>query len=180
MNKGCMEAGTQQHELHCSRSTWLWSRTEGLVCQEQDWVPRTTFPRVTSLAGWLAWPLPSGTGCCVLIRCKLLYRGWINNTVLLYSMGDHIHYPVMNIMENRILKKAGKKKRYLMDTDCVPAYNASVDVQNSLSLIVIFQTELLDQENHYSKWSAAMGSACGIHSRLCHVPHLPRAGPAVK
>ena len=60
--------------------------------------------------GWQAWwqvdyirPLPSGTGqCCVLTRCKLLYRGWMNNTVLLYSMGDHIHYPVMNIMENRI------------------------------------------------------------------------------
>ena len=60
--------------------------------------------------GWQAWwqvdyirPLPSGTGqCCVLIRCKLLYRGWINNTVLLNNVGDHIHYPVMNIMENRI------------------------------------------------------------------------------
>ena len=68
----------------------------------------------------------------------------MNNTVLLYSMGDHIHYPVMNIMENRIFKKLEKKKRYLLWIWIVfPAYNASVDVQNSLSLIVIFQTELL-------------------------------------
>ena len=29
-------------------------------------------------------------------RCKLLYIGWINNKVLLYSTGNYIHYPVIN------------------------------------------------------------------------------------
>ena len=28
--------------------------------------------------------------------CKLLYKGWINNKVLLYSTGNYIQYPVIN------------------------------------------------------------------------------------
>ena len=31
-----------------------------------------------------------------LCRCKLLYIGWINNKVLLYSTGNYILYPVIN------------------------------------------------------------------------------------
>ena len=29
-------------------------------------------------------------------RCKLLYREWINNKVLLYSTGNYSQYPVIN------------------------------------------------------------------------------------
>ena len=29
-------------------------------------------------------------------KCKLLYIGWINNKVLLYSIGKYIQYPVIN------------------------------------------------------------------------------------
>ena len=29
-------------------------------------------------------------------RCKLLYIEWINNKVLLYSIGNYIQYPVVN------------------------------------------------------------------------------------
>ena len=29
-------------------------------------------------------------------RCKLVYLGWINNKVLLYSTGSYIQYPVIN------------------------------------------------------------------------------------
>ena len=29
-------------------------------------------------------------------RCKLLYREWINNKILLYSTGNYIQYPVIN------------------------------------------------------------------------------------
>ena len=29
-------------------------------------------------------------------RCKLLYRKWINNNVLLHSTGNYIQYPVIN------------------------------------------------------------------------------------
>ena len=29
-------------------------------------------------------------------RCKLLYIEWINNKVLLYSIGNYIQYPVIN------------------------------------------------------------------------------------
>ena len=31
-----------------------------------------------------------------ICRCKLLYREWINNKVLLYSTGNYIQYPVIN------------------------------------------------------------------------------------
>ena len=29
-------------------------------------------------------------------RCELLYTGWINNKVLLYSTGNYSQYPVIN------------------------------------------------------------------------------------
>ena len=29
-------------------------------------------------------------------RCKLLYREWINNKVLLYNTGNYFQYPVIN------------------------------------------------------------------------------------
>ena len=29
-------------------------------------------------------------------RCKLVYTGWINNKVPLYSTGNYIQYPVIN------------------------------------------------------------------------------------
>ena len=29
-------------------------------------------------------------------RCELLYIGWINNKVLLYSTGNYIQYPMIN------------------------------------------------------------------------------------
>ena len=31
-----------------------------------------------------------------VIRCKLLYREWINNKVLVYSAGNYIQYPLIN------------------------------------------------------------------------------------
>ena len=37
-------------------------------------------------------------------RCKLLYIGCINNKVLLYSTGNYIQYPVINIMEKNMKK----------------------------------------------------------------------------
>ena len=35
-------------------------------------------------------------------RCKLLYVGWINNKVLLYSMGNYIQHPMINQMKNNM------------------------------------------------------------------------------
>ena len=32
-----------------------------------------------------------------MTRCKLVYREWINNKVLLYSIGNCIPYPVINL-----------------------------------------------------------------------------------
>ena len=32
----------------------------------------------------------------VISRCKLVFIGWINNKVLLYSTGSYIQYPVIN------------------------------------------------------------------------------------
>ena len=37
-------------------------------------------------------------------RCKLVYIGWINNKVLLYSPGNYIQYPVVNHNEKEYLK----------------------------------------------------------------------------
>ena len=36
-------------------------------------------------------------------RCKLVYTGWINNKVLLYSTGDYIQYPVINQNEKEYI-----------------------------------------------------------------------------
>ena len=44
-------------------------------------------------------------------RCNLVYTGWINNKVLLYSTGNYIQYPVTN--------NNGKeyKKEYIYKTE---------------------------------------------------------------
>ena len=41
---------------------------------------------------------------CGNSRYKLLYVGWINNKVLLYSRGNYIQYPVVNRNEKEYLK----------------------------------------------------------------------------
>ena len=38
-------------------------------------------------------------------RCKLIYRGWINNKNLLYSPGNYIQYPVINHNGKEYLKR---------------------------------------------------------------------------
>ena len=38
-------------------------------------------------------------------RCKLLYIEWINNKVLLYSMGNYIRYAVISRDENEYKKR---------------------------------------------------------------------------
>ena len=38
-------------------------------------------------------------------RCKLLYIGWINNEVLLYSTGNYIQNPVINHNGKEYIKK---------------------------------------------------------------------------
>ena len=40
-----------------------------------------------------------------VIRCKLLYIGWINNKFLLYSTGKYIQYPVINHNGKEYFKK---------------------------------------------------------------------------
>ena len=48
-------------------------------------------------------------------KCKLLNIGWINNKVLLYSLGDYIQYPV--------IKNNGKenKKECITESICYTA-----------------------------------------------------------
>ena len=45
-------------------------------------------PKVRGIEGW-DWEFG-------IDRCKLVYIGWINNKVLLYSTGNYIQYPVIN------------------------------------------------------------------------------------
>ena len=47
-------------------------------------------------------------------RCKLLYTGWLNNKVLLYSTGNYIQYPVIN----------HNGKEY--EKECIYMYNESL------------------------------------------------------
>ena len=47
-------------------------------------------------------------------RCKLLYTGWLNNKVLLYTTGNDVQYPVINhngkeYFKNKIKFKKSKK-----------------------------------------------------------------------
>ena len=52
--------------------------------RETDWLPRGR-----GGGGGMVWEFG-------ISRCKLLYIGWINNKVLLYSTGNYIQYPVIN------------------------------------------------------------------------------------
>ena len=52
----------------------------------QTWKPDLQLPRGRRNGGW-------ELGISI---CKLLYIGWINNKVLLYSTGKYIQYPVIN------------------------------------------------------------------------------------
>ena len=38
-------------------------------------------------------------------RCELLYLGWMNNKVLLYSTGNYIQYPMINYNEKQYEKE---------------------------------------------------------------------------
>ena len=48
--------------------------------------------------GWMDWEFG-------ISRCKLLYREWINNKVLLCSTGTYIQYPVINHNGKRYKKE---------------------------------------------------------------------------
>ena len=52
---------------------------------EQTW----WLPRGRGGGGGMDWELG-------ISRCKLIYREWINNKVILYSTGSYIQYPVIN------------------------------------------------------------------------------------
>ena len=41
----------------------------------------------------------------MISRCKLLYMGWVNNKVLLYSTGNYIQYPMMNHNRKEYVKE---------------------------------------------------------------------------
>ena len=43
-------------------------------------------------------------------RCKLLYREWVNNKVLVYSAGNYIQYPLINC-NGKEFKKLGIEKK---------------------------------------------------------------------
>ena len=54
-----------------------WPREQTRGCQERE-----------SKEG-LGWELGNN-------RCKILYLGWINNKIPLYSTGNYIQYPIRN------------------------------------------------------------------------------------
>ena len=61
-------------------------REQTCGCQERTdlWLPRGRRDR-----GEMDWEFG-------ISRCKLLYIGWINDKVLLYSTGNYVQYSVIN------------------------------------------------------------------------------------
>ena len=76
--------------------TYMWNpkySTKELICETE---PDLQTQR-TDL--WLPTGRVGGRGRdweLGISRCKLLYIGWINNKVLLYSTGNYFQYPVIN------------------------------------------------------------------------------------
>ena len=66
-----MNLSTKQKQTHRHREQNLW------------------LPRGMEGGGGMDWEFG-------ISRCKLLYREWINNKVLLYSTGSYIQCPVIN------------------------------------------------------------------------------------
>ena len=60
-------------------------------------------------------------------RCKLLYRGWINNKFLLYSIGNYIQYPAIN--------HNGKENE--KESICI-AESLSCIAEMSITLLIIY------------------------------------------
>lgn len=46
-------------------------------------------------------------------RCRLLYMGWINSKVLLYSTGDYSQYPMISHSVKEHLKRQGGEAVYM-------------------------------------------------------------------
>ena len=54
--------------------------------------------------GWEAWigRLGGMDWEVGISRCKLLYMGWISSEVLLYSTGNYVQYPTVNLIETNM------------------------------------------------------------------------------
>ena len=60
-------------------------------------------------------------------RCKLLYRGWINDKFLLCSTGNYIQYPVINHNE----------KEYEKECICITE-SLSCIAEMNITLLIIY------------------------------------------
>ena len=60
------------------------TETDSQIQKTDLWLPRRRGTR-----GGMDWEFG-------VSRCKLVYIGWVNNKVLLYSTGNYIQYPVIN------------------------------------------------------------------------------------
>ena len=76
--------------------TYMWNlkydTNEPIYETETDsWTQRTDLwlPRGRGCGGGMEWEFG-------ISRCKLVYIGWINNKVLLYSTGNYIQCPEIN------------------------------------------------------------------------------------
>ena len=88
------------------------SKLQELVMDREAWcsaVHGVTKSR-TRLSNWTELSRRSGGGRGLnwdfgISRCKLLYRGWINNKVLLYSTGNYIQYLMINHLRKECKKE---------------------------------------------------------------------------
>ena len=75
------------------------SRQHGTSTETDSWTEyRLVVAQVEDFGGGIEWEVR-------LSRCKLLYREWINNKVLLYSTETYMQYPTINHNGREYLKR---------------------------------------------------------------------------
>ena len=101
-------------------------------------------------------------------RCKLIYIGWINNKVLLYSTGNYIPYPVINHKGNHI--EALDLELEDMDSTLPTPMSYESWANKSLWAIVHefinLGPQLLNKVVGKFKWNVCVNSLCSIKSTI--------------
>ena len=115
-------------------------------------------------------------------RCKLLYIGWINSKVLLYSTGNYIQYPVINHIKN--MKKNMKKNAYICITEslcCTAETNTALQInytsiksilKNKIVFLFIYLCKYLEipESSFYQPFSHSQASRLAL-SNPCLCSH---------
>ena len=112
-----------------------------------------------------------------IVRCKVLYTGWINK-VLLYSRGNYVQYPVTS--HNRKEYKKNKKCFYEVKENGIVIYSIGLIVSitwNSLAEDQARSKLLIVAMNYYSYWQEThlYTHICLWHNFFLRLRFVPRS-----